>query len=462
MDQSTVNKHRSYWETMRNNLHLVNKAEIDESTINIIRAELSDILDSGILTYPQTLSQLGIEPGMSLIEKKEELGIKKITRQKTFEEKKFLEDCAVKAHVCRQSNWAWRIAEEAEQKQKDGWHPFFVTLTVDPKKTDPEKLWREGREFRKYIRRLVNIVCDELGHPPAHKRVIRNKKIIWDYRRESDYVTYAGVIEHGKSRAHHHGHFIIWLRRIPASWTSCPNAGIRNPANRTKNICLPMCTYWNWSGHCPETGKPLSPALYFRTVGDIWETKYNFVLPLKDGKPMKVSTTRVAGVYITKYLSKEYKEWHHRMRATRNLGVVRLKKIIKQMLPTVVEALTWRAESSSLNNSLMMTHTVPLGLLRSEAKQINFLNMYKAKRLDLTRLLRSNYGIFSKMLWSVRNGQRPDRMDSSDYFDWVGRLLPAQEGYCKKKLIAAHCAIANYYPVERRMPPPTKLGGNEI
>ena len=80
-----------------------------------------------------------------------------------------------------------------------------------------------------------------------------------------------------------------------------------------------MRTFWKWSS--PD----LSPALYFRTIGDIWEKAYNFVLPLKDGRPMKISIPRVAGHYITKYLSKEHKEWHHRMKATRNLGMKTLK-----------------------------------------------------------------------------------------------------------------------------------------
>lgn len=453
LEQKFANKSHQFWATMRTNLNLANRSDyVDEITIEHIRNELSDILDSGILNYPQTLKQLSIDPGMPYRDKKVELGLKTDPVIHRPDEKRFLKNLAYKASQAQKSNWSWRIGQEAVEKQEEGWHPFFVTLTIDPQKaereeTTPEEIWKKGREFRKYIRRLVNIVCKELGHPPAHKP---------PYRPESDYVTYAGVIEHGKTREHHHAHIILWLRRIPASWCNCPNAGIRNPANRTRNECLPLRTEWTWS--LPG----LSPALYFRSVGDIWSTKYNFVLPLKDGQPMKVSVPRVAGAYITKYLAKEHREWQHRMKATRNLGMNWLKTILRKTDKKIVEALTWRAENSSTNTSLMTIHTLPIGLLRQEAKRVDFLNKFRSRQLDLTSLLQSNIGIFSRMLSSVRNGARPDRMDSSEFFDWVGAHLPAQKEYSSARLIAAHVYMGKWFPPEKRNPLPKKIGANKI
>ena len=268
--QAFSNKSEKFWATMRSNLQLLHRSDaVDELAIDLVREELADILDSGILSYPHTLEQHGIKPDMSFDDRKKALGIASIPLTRNWLESKFLEDMANKADLIRKTNWSWRIGQEALEKQAMKWHPFFITLTVDPMKTDPKKLWTEGREFRKYIRRLVNVVCKELGHPPAHKK---------PYRPESDYVTYAGVIEHGKSREHHHGHFIVWLRAVPSEWRICPNRGIRNPANRTKNECLPMRTLWPWS--LPG----LSKALYFRSVGDVWEQSYNFMLPIKDGQ----------------------------------------------------------------------------------------------------------------------------------------------------------------------------------
>ena len=447
LQRKYANKSAAYWANMRSNLNLVHRSKVvDETTLTLLRNELSDILDSGILTYPHTLEQVGITPDMAYSDKKLELGLKK-TIHRSEEELVFLKSMAYKADNIRKSNWAWRIGQEATEMQEKGWHPFFVTLTVDPMQADPQEIWQEGREFRKYIRRLSNVVCKELGHPPAHKK---------PYRPESDYVKYAGVIEHGKSREHHHGHFVIWLRAVPPNWRKCPNAGIRNPANRTKNECLPMRTLWPWS--LPG----LSPALYFRSIGDVWETKYAFTLPLKDGKPMKISTPRTAGNYITKYLAKEHKEWHHRMKATRNLGMTTLKEILATTKENIVEALTWRASSSKLNLLLIMTHGVPLGLMRSIAKQQHYLNKFKSNQLDLSTLLQSNSNIFTNMLHSVRHGQRPDRMHSLDFFDWVGRFLPVQRGYSETVQVIANTYIGTFFPPDKSRINHIKLPGNDI
>jgi hypothetical protein len=432
---------------MRSNMNLLHKSDKNDRLIDHLRQELSVILDSGILTYPHTLEQIGIQSELTYKERRNVFGLPTFEANHSINELKFIKNMEYKAQKIRQSNWAWRIGEEAQEKLANGWHPFFVTLTVDPMKADPKQLWTEGREFRKYIRQLVNVVCKEMGHAPAHKK---------PYRPESNYVTYAGVIEHGKSREHHHGHFVIWMRGIPASWRTCPNAGIRNPANRIRNECLPMRTYWKWS--LPG----LSPALYFRSIGDVWQSKYNFALPLKDGQPMRIATARVAGAYITKYLSKEHKEWHHRMKATRNLGMNTLRETMRKLPQAVVHALTWRANTSQQNTTLIMTSSVPLGLMRSEAKRQNYLNLYEANQLDMNTLMQSNLGMFGKMLTSVRDGARPDRMDSPAFFDWVGRLLPAQKGYSETLQLASHEAIADTYPPLTVIKTHIKQGANYI
>ena len=466
LEQSFANKHQKYWASMRTNLSLINRSEkYSENKIDQLRNELSDILESGILNYPQTLSQAKITPDMALKEKKELLGLRTIPLVRSVEEQKFLDDMAHKAYTTRQANWSWRIGEESEERQKEGWYPFFVTLTIDPLLCNgkerwvdyrkfpaydsPKQLWQDGREFRNYIRDLADMVAHQMGHNAPRKK---------PYKPESDYVRYCGVIEHGKSREHHHGHFLIWLRDIPPSWRTCPNAGIRNPAKRKNRECFPLRTFWQWS--LPG----LSPALYFRSVGDIWETKYNHVLPIdrKTGQAITVGTARQTGGYITKYLSKEHKEWKHRMKATRNLGMQRLKHVMKMLDPKIVEALTWRAENANLNTSLMRTHGVPLGMLRLEAKRQNYLIRFRSRQLTLTELLLNNSVVFNRMLTSVKDGARPDRMDSSAFFDWVGNCLPVQRGYCKERLIAAHCEMARYFPPNKHRHKHIKVPANEI
>lgn len=448
-----ANKANKFFATMRSIINLANKSdEVDEFFVGEIRKELSDILDLGILSYPSTLTQYGIKPEMSYQERKEAFGLKKYITTRTENEKKFLKSMAHKADICNKANWSWRIAQEAEEKNKLNWYPFFITLTVDPLKADPEEIWRDPKYFRNYIRKLCNVVCKELGHNPIQHP---------PYRKESDYLTYAGVIEHGKSRLHHHCHIVVWLRDIPSAWKQCPNAGIRNPKNRNRNECIPMRELWDYSDGF------LSPSLYFRSVNDVWKRRHNFALPLSakgpnKGKPMKISTPGVAGTYITKYMQKGHKEWNHRMRATRNLGMTRLRKTLEEIDLKVLEALTWRAPKSSLNHSLMQIHSVPLGLLRQEASRKTFVEKYKRRQLDLISLLQSNTGLFITMLKNVQAGLRPDRMRSSEFYDWVSQFSPVPREYCKERQIAAHTALGMIFPPRLGRKEHVNFGGNEI
>ena len=445
-----ANKVDKYWASMRTNMALLGRAkDFDRSDQDKVREELQSILDQGILSYPPTLKEIGLSPDQTLDEKKELLGIQKYLAPRSREEELFLKDAANKALACRKADWTWRVAQEAEEKHKLGWHPFFVTLTVDRNKADPEEIWRNPKYFRKYIRKLAKVVCKELKHKPPHKH---------PYRPESDYVTYVGVVEHGKSRKHHHGHFLIWLRAIPSNWSVDPNLG-RRPERCTENECRPMSAMWKWRGYAGD-GTCLSPALYFRSVDDIWEKSYNFVLPLRDGEPMKVAVPAVAGSYIVKYLQKEHREWKHRMKATRNLGMKKIKEVIQNLDKTVVEALTWRPEKSSLALSLMKTHSAPLGLVRLLAKQQHFLNLYQERRLDLRMLLEQKCGIFMRMLRDVKRGARPERMHSHQYYDWVSKHLPVQREYSEVRLIAAHCLLIENFPPRVPIVEHKKLGAN--
>jgi hypothetical protein len=431
-----------------------------------LQRDLTDILDNRVLIYPQTLKALGIGKEATLQERKEKLGVKQKQYNYSEKQQRFLDFVKTKAENARKANWQWRIQQEAEEKQTLGWYPFFVTLTVDPKKCDgferklksgrilrgyesPEQLWKEGREFRRYIRDLANVVAKELGHQPPHKTNTP----------ESEYITYAGVIEHGKSREHHHGHFLIWLREIPNRWKVCPNERIANPANRNKNECKELSIKWPWSSYDPVTGVYLSPAMYYRTLGDKW-SDLGFCLPLKDGQPMRVASAAAAGRYVTKYMQKEHKEWHHRMKCTRNLGMRKLQELIQSLDQRTVQLLTYRPATSRQLHSVSLTHSVPIGLIRSLAKRMHYWDRLVQNQLDLKEHLKPNYKSYQKMLTSVRSGVRPDRMHSLEFYDWVSQFLPDQEGYCEKSVLEAHRLIGIIFPRITSRINPIKLGAN--
>jgi hypothetical protein len=450
--QSEANKHQAFWASMRQTLSLCHRSDqVPDFQINAIEQELRDILDSRILIYPPTLSEYGIDKDTSYEEKKDLLHVQQPNTGLTENEKKFIKSMQNKTYESRKHNWRWRISQEMQEKADAGWYPFFVTLTVDPLHHDSKKLWQEGRAIRRYIRKLATISAKCVGHPPPHK-----KTKDWPYRPESDYITYAGVVEHGKSRVHHHGHFMIWMRDIPDKWKQCPNRYINDPSKRDRNECIQMRRFWKYS--MPG----LSKANYFRSISDIWSTKHDFCVPLKEGKEMKIGNHQAAGQYITKYLQKDFKEWHHRMKCTRNLGMTKIKKLLKNLTYKQVQALTWRAESSGLNHSLTQIHTCPLGLLRQEAKSRIYYLDYLQHQWDLKKLIENKQKVYMKMLSSVRSGARPDRMHSLDFYDWVLKFLPAQSGYCEKQLIEAHWLISKEFPRTNYSKTHTSQAGNRI
>ncbi len=447
--ETKARKFRAFFSEQRQNMQLLHRAGHSETTQDALKQELLHILDSLIINYPHTLTKLGVKQKQTFEERKTALGIEKRLQFFTFEENKFMQSAQYKADYARKRNWQWRVAQEHEEKTRLGWYPFFITLTVDPKLGDAREIWQNGKELRLYIRRLCKVVTDTLGHPEARK-----KTKIWDYRPESDYITYIGVIEHGKSREHHHGHFLVWFRDIPNHWKQCPNKNVRITQHRTHNECKGLRAYWPYSQNQAK-------ALYFRSIGDVWE-KHSFAVPLKDGKPMKIAPATYAGFYISKYMSKEHKEWKHRVKATRSLGLKKLQKTIKRLPPNLLEAITWKPKNSELNHSLSQIHTVPLALLRREAKWIHFLHLFTSKQLDTIDCLTSNSGIFQKMLRSVRSGARPDRMPSQEFYDWVEKHLTETRGYSEDLIIEAHDQLASIFLVEKKSFEHIKIGANNI
>ena len=152
--QSEARKSFNYWAQMRQNMALMYRAGVPESTRDAVRSELEHILDSSILIYPQTLLALGIHDGLTYAESKEVLGVKQTRQQLTENQEKFLDAMADKAVIARKMDWQWRVAQEHEDKTAQGWYPFFITLTVDPKVADPKDVWQDSKPLRQYIRSL--------------------------------------------------------------------------------------------------------------------------------------------------------------------------------------------------------------------------------------------------------------------------------------------------------------------
>lgn len=434
----------------RSNLKLLEKAASDSRNQKVwpgqfirAREEARQYLAENLLIYPPTFEKVGLNADMSFVEKKQELGLAS-DFEPSEEEQEFIDHLASGARKNIRSKWIWRIGQEAKYMAREGWFGFFITLTVDPKRCpDSMAMWKEGREFNKYLRRLAKVASKACGQPRA----------IHEGQSVRDYVRHCGVIEHGSSRHHHHLHMALWMRDIPDAWKVCPNRHIRNPKYRTVDWCKPLSTYWPWS--LPGLGR----ALYFRHHGDSW-SKHRFCVPVdrKTRRPKPVRGPTVAGQYVAKYMDREDKAWTHRVKASRGIGLSLLHEKLLEMHIRPLEALTWRPTKYSMSVLATTIHSVPAELLRSLAKTELFVRRWVSKKLDYQTLLQPPLDSFQLMLKSVQNGARPSRMCSGQLYEWVSDHLPVPEGYCEKRLVRAWKKIGLDFPPDKDVPV-TALGG---
>ena len=397
---------------------------LESLTINTPPTKLKGV--SPCAMVPKSLTRLGITQATSYKEKRRIFGLGESRQEEHVNVLKFMQKLAEGAESSRKNNWTWRIAQEEIEMREQNWYPFFITLTLDPSLVDRDQFWRDPRHFKNYIRSIARTVARACGHPPPHKTTAAMPFV----RPDSMYVRYAASLEHGASREHHHIHMILWCKEIPESWKKDPNIGYHKAEYKQ---CWPLKRYWKYGFSKPE---------YFRTKNDIW-SDMGFIMPTTI---RHVSTVGRAGAYLTKYMTKDHKLWKHRMRSTRGLGMTRLRNLLQKLPPPIVEALTWRPKEHHQHHSLSLIHSVPLGLVRLEAKRMHYCIQYRQALLDSTKEIRPRWKPFNEMLKSVQDGARPDRMDSDQFYVWLSSHLQEENGYCENLLEEAHKTLSVAFP----------------
>jgi hypothetical protein len=427
----------------KTNIRLMKRAGY-ENLAKDAEAYISHYLEKREIHFPPIFKELGLDDDVPYSVKKQRLGLPPNVDSKleTVQEfQKFFEDNATAARL---QMWRWRIAEHTRYMAEKGWYGFFVTLTVDPGKcADSYTMWKEHKEFPRYIKRLARQSAQACGHGKAIQKGAS----------PHEYVNFVGSIEHGESGHNHHGHFLIWMRDCPDSWKSDPNAGILNPADRINQRCKPLESFWYYS-------TLQSPARYLRHENDMW-SKLGHVSPVnaETGEAYAIFPAHVCGAYIAKYMDKEIKQWKHQIKVNHGLGQTRLLKTLQSMDVRTVEALTWRIRDHSTSISLLTTHSVPRGYLRSLGKTVLLEKRLASGTLNTTQLMQPSSEIYSEMLTSVRRGLRPKRMHSKAFYDFVTEHLPVPDGYCDAKVRRAHKKLGEFFPFMGKDVEKVILGG---
>lgn len=327
--------------------------------------------------------------------------------EKTEEERELDDWLRESGHIRRKLEWLFRFGEEMALRSEQGWFPFFYTLTVDERSYDARALIEDDIERKALDRRISEIVRKELGQARPDRG---GPKL-------ATYFRHGAIVEHGKTREHHHVHALIWLKAIPSAWLLDPGDGWDESR---RNQCEPLASLWPW-GRCDFQ--------YFRHIGDPY-AEHGFQLPLKpNGAPFRPKPPEAAGHYMAEYFSKGDREWNHRVKATRHLGLERIKTFLEQLsladLLSLLESMATLKEEGLKSSSSPPPHLVKrlsAPLLISRARKTPT-GRKMLKRLAWDRTPSKPYVLMRE---SVRAGTEPWSMGSEALSDWLVAVCPRE------------------------------------
>ncbi|WP_299747818.1 hypothetical protein [uncultured Tateyamaria sp.] len=415
----TPRKHAALAARIRTDLDLLERCEhVSVEEFMAIRASVEYDLSVGFdglgysnLIYPQTLRDFGFTPEQTLAERKEFCRISRVEITPSHDEEMLGEMLQDGADNTLSFEWQWRVGEHARFLNDKVWYPFFVTLTVDPKYHDPEEVFGVGATaVRDYFKTLARVSMRECGVPRSER----------DKQSDRDYLQHFFTIEHGKSGVHHHAHGILWFREIPDSWKVDPNFGQPLAVNRR---CPPLETYWKY---CVPDQRP---ANYYWFLGCPWQ-RLGHRVPVDDtGKGFTMLAPEMGGFYCAKYMGKEDKQWKHRVKATRNLGLNRLLLSLKRAPSKYLEQMVAILPTYAHQTIQTTEISVPIRL----TKRLSRLELYcrEYASMNLTDLLSSKPKPYGAMLSSLAK-TRPWLLASEERYEWLLSVLPpAPKEFCE-------------------------------
>ena len=367
--------------------------DFNMTVFQAMKADLQAQLDiRDLTTPPRQMAACGFQFDLSRGDLERLFGRPEVEPNDRYRERlvDWLEDGATQV---RKGNWQYRCGEANFELTNKGWFPFFVTLTMGDELSpyDSREELLKSRELEIYRRKLCDVAIRACGVKVTHGR-----------KTPSDFFQYAMVIEHGQSREHHHVHMLCWMRDVPAEWKRDPNQALDVPRY---SRCLAGEAFWPWG---------FSTFEYFRFIGDPW-SRLGFRVPVKI---TKLHTVFDAGVYLCKYLTKESKEWLHRMKATRGLGLSTLKAFLETMPSEMLTVLERLPKNYTSIRNYSENARVPMSL----ARQLIRVELWERKWISPQRILLSQMTtplIFLEMLKSVGPCLQPWRLSLPERYDWL-------------------------------------------
>ncbi len=378
----------------------------------------------------EELERKGLGPEVSYFQKKIELNMLTIKKKETEEEKKAKEYLKSGASLNRAITWRWRLQNAITEAVGEGWYPLFGTYTVDPKRLPKgclsrDDLWKTTPCWDRFVKKFKTEVAQACGYGrrPAN----------WPEGKE--FFQYFAVIEHGSGPKQDHPHVhVIWMcKEIPDIWKRDPNA---NSSTNTEVDIAAASALW------PHGVQRKTMALFI--VGSRFIDDLKWVVPRKSPEePGKVGDAGSIAGYLAKYLTKgATKKWNHRVKATKNLGLLKLLKSLEEEKSlSLLLAMACRPMKHAVWMKLQAATSCPLSLLREKSRQELTRRLHFSKTPRAARFLQKEWTkrppeFFTNLILSVKDGLRPWRMMQGERYKAYSQMLEevAPTVHCKGRV----------------------------
>ena len=332
------------------------------------------------------------------------------------EEQEVIDSLGYSAAKSRRSNWTYRCGSAALEAEKNGWYILFATLTFRDE-LDDEGVYKAWRRYYMRMRRLIADHCEE----PATQCT---KHFFYG---EGDAIT---------KRRHFHG--IWYFKDVPDAWKRDPNMGW-GPCNRECPWGVDALWHEGYAKHKAV-----------RSTHDSWSA-LGWRWPVVKGQPLKCLPVQQGVTYVTKYLSKEIgenREWSHRVKVSKELGVEKLRAVLRQTPTPMLRPLARSGHLTPEAEIISRSCAVPKGLMRHEAQLERFKRCWKARPNLMMRHRASKSSIVILSMLSSFLQLRPNlsRDGPSSWLDCVEHFRVTPGRGSGKRMLDAWLHIATHFP----------------
>lgn len=319
--------------------------------------------------------------------------------------------------AARASEWQYRLTVAIDDCISNGWFPLFGTYTVDPKKLPEgiptrDDLWRETSAWNDFVYAFKREVAASLGYgrKPANWPPV------------ATWFQYMAVLEHGASTEHPHVHVVWMCKNIPLLWKRDPN---RVGSGCTNLDISAASALWPWGSQKRTQG--------VFVTGSWFKDNWRHPVDPNTLEPIKIGTPGAMAGYVSKYMTKGERKWKHRVKATKNLGLFRIRCAMKDKANLrVLLQLARRPTDYGVAMAIQLATSAPLGLLRRLSKEQLSRRLHDSSDLLAEKWIcrlwtKRRRSFFTNLMSAVESGTRIWTLPTEQRYNCYTRMLEASK-----------------------------------